>query len=202
MKRSAEDFDAAYYQRHYHDPDSCASDQEAVRVLGAFVFRYLDYLHVDVDSVLDLGCGLGHWKKVVAAHAPEASYHGVEWSPYLCEELGWERGSVVSYRGEPADLVVCQGVLQYLDDDECAAAIERLHALTRSALYLEVLTQQDLEIACDRSRTDDDVYLRTGKWYWQQLAGKFIAVGGGLFLPTDTDVPLFEMESLDPRQVR
>ena len=199
VKRSAEDFDAAYYARHYEDPESRASDAAAIERLGAFVFRYLDYLHVDIDSVLDLGCGLGHWKPVVAAHAPEASYHGVEWSPYLCEKFGWERGSVTEYQGKPADPVVCQGVLQYLDDAEATAALERLHALTRTALYLEVLTELDLQVACDTSRTDGEVFLRTGKWYWEALAGKFIAVGGGLFLPTDTDVPLFELESLDPR---
>ena len=102
-------------------------------------------------------------------------------------------------QGKPADLVVCQGVLQYLDDAEATAALERLHALTRTALYLEVLTELDLQVACDTSRTDGEVFLRTGKWYWEALAGKFIAVGGGLFLPTDTDVPLFELESLDPR---
>jgi len=202
LKRAPEEFDAAYYQRHYEDPESCASNPEAIALLGDFVFRYLAYLHVDVDSVLDLGCGLGHWRSVLERHAPRASYQGVEWSPYLCEKLGWERGSVVDYEGKPADLVICQGVLQYLDDDEAEAAIGRLHALTKTALYLEVLTQQDLELACDRSRTDDEVYLRSGAWYWDALAGKFISVGGGVFLPSDTDVPLFELESLDPRALR
>lgn len=199
MKRAPEHFDAEYYARHYEDPESCASDPEAIALLGDFVFAYLAYLHVDIDSVLDLGCGLGHWRAVVERHAPEASYHGVELSPYLCEKLGWEQGSVTNYVGEPADLVICQGVLQYLDESECAAAIDRLYAMTRAALYLEVLTQRDLEEACDPSRTDGDVYLRSGAWYWKALAGKFIAVGGGLFLPADTDVPLFELESLDPR---
>lgn len=199
MKRAPEHFDAEYYARHYEDPESCASDPEAIALLGDFVFRYLAYLHVDIDSVLDLGCGLGHWRPVVERHAPEASYHGVELSPYLCEKLGWEQGSVTNYVGEPADLVICQGVLQYLDESECAAAIDRLYAMTKTALYLEVLTQRDLEEACDPSRTDGEVYLRSGSWYWKALAGKFIAVGGGLFLPADTDVPLFELESLDPR---
>ena len=199
MKRSAEQFDAAYYERHYEDPESRSSDAEAVRRLGAFVFRYLDYLHVDVESVLDLGCGFGHWRPVVAANAPGASYRGIEFSPYLCERFGWERGSIVDYPGPPADLVVCQGVLQYLDDEEAMQAIDSLHRLTRTAVYLEVLTALDLEVACDRSRTDAKVFLREGRWYWEALAGKFIALGGGLFLPADTDVPLFELESLDPR---
>ena len=76
-------------------------------------------------------------------------YHGLETSDYLCRELGWERGSIADYQAEkPFDLVVCQGVLQYLSDAECKAAIDNLATLCSQALYLEVLTRRDARENC------------------------------------------------------
>ncbi len=65
---------------------------------GAFVSSYLKYLRVPVRRVLDVGCGVGLWRDIVAKHFPQASYHGVEVSEYLCRRYGWERGSVVDYQ--------------------------------------------------------------------------------------------------------
>ena len=195
-------FDADYYERHYEDPQGCAASADDIGVLGDFAFAYLRYLQIDVQTVLDLGCGLGHWRAVVARHAPDARYTGVELSPHVCKRFGWERGSVVDYGGEGADLVICQGVLQYLNDADATRAIETLHRLTGEALYLEVITHRDLHEACDRSRTDSNVYLRTADWYWRALEEKFIAIGGGLFLPADSEIPLFDLESLSPLLAR
>jgi predicted TPR repeat methyltransferase len=77
-----------------------------------------EYVRVPVRRVLDVGCGIGLWREAVQRHFPGASYHGVEFSEYLVERFGWERGSVVDYAAhdpaEPFDLVICQGVLPYL----------------------------------------------------------------------------------------
>jgi len=144
--------------------------------------------------VLDLGCGVGHWERVTRRVFPEADYTGVEISEYLCRELGWEHGSVVDWDGEGADLVVCHGVLQYLNARDCRRAIRNLARLTEGALYLEVLTQEDWEHNVDRSVTDGNVFLRESAWYRRELARRFIPCGGGLFLPKDTPAVLFELE--------
>src|SRR2546427_2320582 len=97
-------FDEAYYQRYYFDKKTSVVDTEHVNRLGAFVCSYLSYVRVPVRRVLDVGCGIGLWREAVQRHFPGASYHGVEFSEYLCGRFGWERGSVVDYAAhDPAD---------------------------------------------------------------------------------------------------
>jgi O-methyltransferase involved in polyketide biosynthesis len=92
------------------------------------------------------------------------------------------------------DLVVCQGVLQYLDDRAAARALRNLGQWTRGALYLEALTRRDWRHVCDRQRTDGNVHLRSGAWYRRRLARTFTAAGGGVFLQNAAGASLFELE--------
>jgi hypothetical protein len=105
---------------------------------------------------------------------------------------------VVDYRPEKgegkADLVICQGVLQYLDAREARRAVGNLARLTGGALYLEVLTRNDWEENCNQSITDGDVYLRDAAWYRRELSRSFIGCGGGVFVHRKADVVLYDME--------
>ncbi len=194
-----ERFDEAYYQRHYFDPATRVSDPQTVARLGRFVGSYLEYLDVEVERVLDFGCGVGHWKGVLEALFGNIDYEGVEISEFLCERFGWRHGSVVDCETEPADLVVCQGVLQYLDDDEAEQAIANLAAHTAQALYLEALTDNDWAQAVDQSVTDGDVHLRSGAWYKERLAPYFQSCGGGIFVARDAGIVLYDLERCDLR---
>jgi SAM-dependent methyltransferase len=188
-------FDDAYYARHYGDPDTRAQSTTSIERLVRFVCAYLDYLRVDVREVIDFGCGVGLWQQPLARAWPGVDYVGVEASEHACERYGWTHGSVVDYEhGRAVDLVVCQGVLQYLPAREAERAIRNLARHTGAALYLEALTQADWDHVCDQSRTDGDVYLRTGEWYRRILDQRFVSCGGGLFLPKHSSVPLFELE--------
>ena len=192
-------FGRAYYERHYHSEATRVADEESVGKLADFVCAYVRYLELEVETVLDLGCGLGRWKGFVEEHFPGCRYTGVEVSAYLCEERGWEQGSVVDYvPEEPADFVICQGVLQYLDDAAAERAIENLARVTGGALYLEALTRRDWEEACSQALTDGDVFLRKGAWYRERLARHITTCGGGLFVPHDADVVLYELEVAEP----
>ena len=193
-----EHFDRDYYRRFYHDPATRVVDADDVEKLCRFVVAYLEFLDVPIQRVLDLGCGIGLWRDALEDACPNARYTGVEVSPYLCDEYGWRRGSVVDFRANGGfDLVICQGVLQYLDDADAERAIQNLARLCRGALFLEVLTRADWERNCDRQRTDGAVHLRTGDWYRERLAGDFVNCGGGVFARRGSTAALFELETLD-----
>ncbi|MFT4243348.1 MAG: class I SAM-dependent methyltransferase [Acidovorax sp.] len=192
-------FDAAYYERYYFDKKTSVADPAHLQRLGAFVGSYLQYLRVPVQRVLDVGCGIGLWKDIVARHFPLASYQGVELSEYLCGRFGWQRGSVVDYQAdEPFDLVICQGVLPYLTPGDLQAALRNLARLCRGALYLEAVTREDYEQGTiDEELTDPRLFRHRAALYRRGLDAGFIGLGGGVWLSRRAEVPLFTLERAD-----
>jgi trans-aconitate methyltransferase len=194
---SSSRFDKRYYDRFYRDARTRVTTQAEIDVLGRFVCAYLRHLEIPVRRVLDAGCGLGYWRSVITEHYPRASYTGIEWSEYLCQTLGWTHASVADYQPRGRfDLVVCQGVLQYLTDAEAERAMDNLGRICRGALYLEVLTREDWQHNCDRRATDGRAHLRPAKWYRQRLARRFQACGGGLYAHHDSGAVLYALEGL------
>ena len=190
-------FDKKYYQQFYGGARDRARYRRSEARLGDFVCAYLDYLEQPVQRVVDIGCGLGQWRKIISIHFPKARYTGVEVSPYLCEKYGWTLGSAVDYwSAEPFDLVICKDTLQYLSDSEFRKAVGNLASLCRGVLYLSVLTKEDWRENCDRRKTDARVYLRKGSWYRKVLGRHFINVGGGLFLSPESPAIPWELEML------
>lgn len=188
-------FDEAFFRRYYLERAARAHDARVQRRLAAFVFSYLDYLEVPVRRVLDLGCGLGLWRRELAARHPRATYTGVEASDYLCQTFGWEQGTVAGYRGRGQyDLVICQSVLQYVDDADVRRSIANLARLCRGALYLEIPTRRDWEEHCDREGSDGRIRLRGGQWYRRAIGKQFRSAGGGVFLPNESESVLLELE--------
>jgi len=199
--KSASDewFDEAYYERYYFDKKTSVVDPEHVERLGAFVCSYLQYLRVPVRRVLDVGCGIGLWRAALARHFPDASYHGVEFSEYLCTRFGWERGSVVNYQAhdpaEPFDLVICQGVLPYLSPPDLQRALHNLGQLCRGALYVEAVAREDYERdVIDDALTDPRLFRHRAALYRRGLQDGFTELGGGVWLSRKAEVPLFELE--------
>lgn len=190
-------FDEAYYQKFYRDRRTRVADRKTCALLANFVFSYLEYLRLPVERVLDVGCGTGLWRREVRQRYPGAVYVGVERSEYACRKYGWEQGSVVDYRPtEDFDLVICQGVFQYLNDAEAEAALDNLPRLASNALYLEILTAEDWERNCNREVTDGQVHLRSVTWYRKRLRRHFRNCGGGLFLAKGSPAVLYELERL------
>ncbi len=194
-EHAGERFDAGYYRRFYGDAKTRVASRAGVARLARFVCDYLVCLDLPVRRVLDAGCGLGWWRAPLARRLPHALYTGIEISRHLCEAHGWQHASIVDYRAEaPFDLVICQGVLQYLSDADASAAIDNLGRLCRGALYLEALTRGDWEHSVDRARTDGEVNLRSARWYRRRLARHFVNAGGGVFVHVDAPVVMFELE--------
>jgi len=195
MSTPYDQFDAAYYQRYYLDPATRAASAAEQQRLADFIAGYLQYLQLSVDRVLDIGCGLGVLHQQLQRSFPEAECVGVEFSAYLCRKYGWRFGSVVEYADEPYDLVICSDVLGYLKRAACARAIKNLARLSSGALYLAVMTEEDLAV-CDPEHTDMQQHTRPHRWYQQRLDPYFVAVGGGLFLRKPAPVTLWRMEHL------
>jgi trans-aconitate methyltransferase len=192
---AGERFDAAYFARYYRNPKTRVSSKRDAERLAGFLVGYLAFLQQPVRRILELGPGVGQLRDALGARLPGARYTGVEFSEYLCARHGYTRGSVETYQARtPFDLVVCQGVLQYLPDAAADRALANLALLTRGALYLEALTLEDWQRNVDRQRTDGAVHLRSVRWYRRRLARTFTSAGGGLFLPRDSGAVLFELE--------
>lgn len=189
-------FDEAYYQRYYFNKKTRVIDPEHLDHLGAFVCNYLQYVHVPVHRVLDVGCGIGLWRDIIKRHFPKAQYHGIEYSEYLCERFGWEHGSVLDYQSAaPFDLVICQGVLPYLSAAHAKLAMHNLGLLCQGALYVEAVTREDWEQnTIDETLTDPGQFKHPVRLYRRGLAEGFIELGGGLWFSRQAQVPLFALE--------
>lgn len=194
-------FDEAYYQRYYFNKKTSVVDPEHVERLGAFVCSYLQFIRVPVQRVLDVGCGIGLWRNVIKRHFPQAQFHGVEYSEYLCGRFGWERGSVVDYQaGAPFDLVICQGVLPYLSAADAKLAMRNLARLSQGALYVEAVAREDWEQdIVDDELTDPRLFKHRAQLYRQGLAEGFTELGGGVWLSRQSDLPVFALERASDR---
>ncbi len=188
-------FGPAYFRHFYLNPATRVITAAEMRARARLIAAILVQTEVPVRSILDAGCGIGLLRKPFAEVLPRARYVGLEASDYLCARFGWVKGSVVDYRpAKPGDLAICYDVLQYLDDRRAAAAIANFSRMTRAALYVSALTQEDWRANCDRSRTDGAVHLRTGDWYRRRLRRRFRYLGFGVWLRRDVTAVQWDLE--------
>jgi trans-aconitate methyltransferase len=186
-------FDAAYYRRFYRDRP--VHDARAIDRLATGVTGFCGWWGVPVRRVLDVGAGVGLWRDWFARNRPKVRYQSIDASQYACERYGHEYADISTWRpARPADLVICQGVLQYLDARRCADAIVNLAAATRSVLYLEVPTASDRDEVIDPATTDLDINWRSGAWYRRRLSEPFVELGCGLFAARSAGRHFYELE--------
>jgi trans-aconitate methyltransferase len=190
---TSERFDAAYYSRFYGRRP--VHDLGRIAHLAAGVTELAAWWRIPIRSVLDVGAGKGYWRDWLATAHPRVSYHGIDVSEHACRRYGHEHADLATWQtARQYDLVVCQSVLQYLDDAAAAQAIESLTSTCRGLLWLEVPTADDRAHSIDPSATDLDVHWRTGAWYRKRLATGFKEIGGGLWLSRASNAVLFELE--------
>ena len=186
-------FDQAYYDRFYRNAATRSSTPQASKKQAMFIAAYLDHLGLDVHSILDMGCGVGTLLRAFGRRYPRAALHGVEYSEYACSRYGWDRGSVVDYAGDAADLVICNDVVPYLDETAAARSISNLAKLTNSVLFFGALTREDWA-NCDEARTDAAQHLRSVRWYRNRLDRHFLGIGGGLYLKKPPDIVVWRLD--------
>ena len=190
-------FDAEYFERFYERRGTRVYDAEQVASLARGVTGMVRWLGGELGTVLDVGAGAGFWRQYFRAHEPGVRYASIDTSKYACERYGHEHRDIARWRGdERYDLVVCQGVLPYLNDEEARGAIENIAAMCRGFLYLEAITARDVRDVCDLDKTDVAVHLREGAFYTSALGEHFTRVGCGLFYSKTGKLAFYELEAL------
>lgn len=192
-------FDQAYYDRFYLSPKTRVISAEEHARLARFVFDFAKYNGIEIESVLDVGAGIGLWKRWIAKHAKKVQYTGTEVSKVMCKEHGYLNKDIARWRDRKThDLIVCQGVLQYLPDPDVAPAVANLAAMSRGLLYAEITTRLDLRERTDKDRTDSNIFIRNGSYYKGILQKHFIQVGAGLWWTKELPPPFYELEMAAP----
>jgi hypothetical protein len=193
--KASEVFDAAYYGRYYGDPRTRVHGPKEIARLCTGITGFLDWWGCPVDTVLDVGAGAGLFRDWFRKHRPKTRYRSTEVSAYACSEYGHEQRDITRWRDDEAfDLVVCQGVLPYLDDAGAARAIDNLAAMTGGFLYLEAITKRDVAEVIDEGKTDVKVHARPGSFYRSRLHRHYVEVGCGLWCKNDAPVLFYELE--------
>jgi hypothetical protein len=190
-----EAFDAGYYGKYYGKQATRVHGPKEVARLCTAVTSMIDWWGFRIDTVLDVGAGVGMWRDWFKKNRPKAAYRSTELSRYACAQYGHEQRDITKWRApETFDLVVCQGVLPYIGDAGCAKAIDNIGAMTGGFLYLEAITKKDIRDVIDDAKTDVKVYERTGAWYRSHLRVYYTELGCGLWAKREAPVLFYELE--------
>lgn len=189
-------FDEAYYKRFYVDAATRVVSPEEHNSLAEFVFGFAAWNKIEIKSVLDIGAGVGLWKKWIQKHAKGVAYEGTEVSQAMCKKHEFLERDIARWRDRKKhDLIICQGVLQYLPDPDIAPAIANIAAMSRGLVYFEITTRGDLRERCDQELTDQDIHVRNGSYYRGILLKHFLCVGAGLWWSKEQPPPFYELET-------
>ncbi len=188
-------FDAAYFRRFYCSRRSRVYGPEQIENLAHGVSGFVQWFGGELDRVLDVGAGTGLWRDWFRANMPAVEYRSIDVSEYACATYGHEHRDIATWRGRRKyDLVVCQGVLPYLEAAACERALANMAAMCRGFLYLEAITARDLRDVCDRSSTDTRVHARPASFYRRALARHFEPIGCGIHHVLGGDKLFYELE--------
>lgn len=102
-------------------------------------------VYADGDTLLDAGCGAGHFLRLYAGIVPETRITGIDISASLLAiarqhypAAAFEQSTIEDYRpAAPFDHVTCCNVLMHVAN--LRTAVDRLLALTRKTLHIRML---------------------------------------------------------------
>ncbi len=189
-------FDEAYYHRFYESPKTRVYAPEQHAGLASHVFGFARWNNVEIETVLDIGAGTGSWKRWIEEHQSSVKYLGTEVSQVMCKRHGYLHRDIARWRDRKKhDLVICQGVLQYLPDPDVAPAVANIASMSRGLLYAEVTTRADLRESVDTLRTDQDIHVRNGSYYRGLFGKYYLEVGAGLWWIKERPATFFELET-------
>jgi len=166
-----------------------------IETLASGVHQFCSWWDIQVRSVLDVGAGIGYWSDWYRKNYECTKVVSVDVSEHACKKYGHETRDISCWApNRKFDLVICQSVLQYLDDQAARSAIKNLAKATKHVLFFEVPTKSDLRNTVDRDVTDFEIYSRTGIWYCNELKKYFTQAGAGLWVAKSSTIVLYELE--------
>jgi SAM-dependent methyltransferase len=184
------DYDQHYFDKWYRNPRYRVKSPVELQRQVAFVLGAAEHvLARPVRTVLDVGCGEGNWRGPLVRLRPGVHYTGVDSSEYAVKRFGSRRnirlGTIDALEKmrlrQSYDLILCVGMLNYLEPAQLRAGLENLYDRAGGLVYLELFTSADSGVFGDTRGTR----LRSPAWYRSQLRkAKFVAIGMHCFVPT------------------
>jgi SAM-dependent methyltransferase len=145
-------YDRAYYDRWYRDRSTRIATAEGTARKARLALAAAEFMLARrVESVLDIGCGLGTWRSALRRIRPAIKYAGVDASEYIVRRFGKTRnirqgtfGGLADLQFRKAyDLIVCADVVQYIDDDDLRRGLAEIRRLAAGVVYIETFTVED-----------------------------------------------------------
>jgi SAM-dependent methyltransferase len=146
-------YDADYFEKWYRDPVHRVRTPAEFGRQVDFVLHLAEWvLERRVKRVLDVGCGEGQWGVALRKRRPGLEYTGVDPSSWAVETHGDKRGLLeggitdldrLLPRSAQFDLVLCVGMLNYLDAATLRRGLRQVAKRTAGLAYLELFAQGD-----------------------------------------------------------
>ncbi|HAI58512.1 MAG TPA: methyltransferase [Xanthomonadaceae bacterium] len=146
-------YDRAYFDRWYRESGGSKTSKGRLdRAVALAVASAEVFLGRRIRTVLDIGCGEGHWRAPLLALRPGVAYLGLDASAYAVQRFGRTRNLHFARFGDlsalrpcpPVDLLVCADVLHYVPDAELKAGIPGLAGLCAGVAFIETYTAEDI----------------------------------------------------------
>ena len=183
------DYDQRYFDKWYRNPRyRVKTPQELARQVAFVVSAAEHILGRVIQTVLDVGCGEGNWLAPLRRLRPRIQYTGVDSSEYVVSRFGASRnirlGTIDSLDRmrlrKEYDLILCVGMLNYLDPAQLRTGLAHLYELASGVVYLELFTSADRGVFGDTRGTR----LRSPSWYRARIReARFLSCGMHCYIP-------------------
>jgi SAM-dependent methyltransferase len=183
------EYDQRYFDKWYRNPRyRVKSPQELARQVAFVVGAAEHVLARSVRTVLDVGCGEANWLAPLRKLRPRVQYTGVDSSEYVVSRFGASRnirlGTIDALDRlrlrKDYDLILCVGMLNYLEPAQLRAGLAHVYELAQGMVYLELFTSADRGVFGDTRGT----HLRAPPWYRARIReARFVGCGLHCYIP-------------------
>lgn len=185
---SRKQYDQAYFERWYRGGEQRERRAETARKAALAVALAEYYLGRPLRSVLDIGCGEGHWRAPLLKLRPGLHYQGIDGSEYAVARYGRARNlhlirfeQLAELRFDRShDLLVCSDVLHYLPAPVLERGLSGFAELGHGVAFIDLFCRGDAA-----EGDEHEFRARPASFYRRRFAAAgLLAVGShGYLLP-------------------